>query len=95
MLHILSNSPFKVDIYSMFEMLLPQDSVIALQDGTLISISKNFLLNELIKHSKNLYVLQEDVFARGISEYISHNFKLINYSDFVVLTEMHDKCINW
>lgn len=95
MLHILSNSPFKVDIYSMFEMLSPQDSFVALQDGTLISLSKNFLLKELLKYSKNLYVLQEDVLARGISDYISESFKLINYSEFVILTESCDKCINW
>ncbi|CAL4043598.1 Protein TusB [Buchnera aphidicola (Takecallis arundicolens)] len=95
MLHILSNSPFKIDIYSMLNMLSAQDSLITLQDGVLISLSDNFFLDKLIKQSKNLFVLEEDVLARGVSHYISSHFTLINYAKFVNLTEQHAKCMNW
>lgn len=95
MLHILSNSPFKIDIYSMLKMLSAQDSLITLQDGVLIALSDNYFLDKLLEHSKNLFVLEEDVLARGVSHYISSHFTLINYAQFVTLTEKHAKCINW
>ncbi|WP_428994168.1 sulfurtransferase complex subunit TusB [Buchnera aphidicola] len=79
----------------MLNMLSAQDSLITLQDGVLISLSKNFLLDKLLQHSKNLFVLQEDVLARGVLHYVSNHFKVINYSEFVILTEKHTQCMNW
>ncbi|QCI27342.1 sulfurtransferase complex subunit TusB [Buchnera aphidicola] len=95
MLHILSNSPFKIDISVMFNMLSSQDGLIALQDGVLIALNNNFFISDLIKYSKNIYVLQEDVLIRGISDNISSKIKLINYCEFVTLTEKYNKFINW
>lgn len=95
MLHILSNSPFKVDISAMFNMLSSEDGLIALQDGVLIALNNNFFISDLFKYSKNIYVLQEDVFIRGISDNVSNEIKLINYFEFVTLTEKYNKFINW
>ncbi|WP_343182486.1 sulfurtransferase complex subunit TusB [Buchnera aphidicola] len=95
MLHILFNSPFRVDIDTMLNMLMPNDNFIALQDGVYIALENNFFYNQIINKSKNLYVLQEDMVARGMIHNSCSKFKLINYANFVNLTEKNKKYINW
>ncbi|CAL4323931.1 sulfurtransferase complex subunit TusB [Buchnera aphidicola] len=95
MLNILLNSPFKIDIQSMIEVLKKRDTLVALQDGVLIALNGNIVLNTLLKKSITLYVLKEDVLARGILDHICDNCNVINYSQFVTLTQNFSKYMNW
>lgn len=95
MLHILLTSPFKMDFNLMLQMLSPQDDFVALQDGVLIAMEKNILIKKLIEIPVNLFLLKEDIIARGISEFVLKSFKLINYSEFIKLTQLQSKFMNW
>lgn len=95
MLHILMNSPFLMNFNLMFNMLNKDDNLIALQDGVVIAIKNGIFLNYFINTTINLYVLKEDVISRGISLYISKKFNIINYSEFLILTEKNKRYMNW
>ncbi|CAL4324041.1 sulfurtransferase complex subunit TusB [Buchnera aphidicola] len=95
MLHILFHSPFKIDVQTMRLMLFPNDTLIALQDGVLIALKNVEILEKNIQNSCKLYLLKEDVLARGLLNNISSNFICINYTQFIVLTQKYSKYINW
>lgn len=96
MLHVLMNSPFKnSNINSFFKMVDFFDDFLAIQDGVIISLKNNYFI-ELIKSlTKNLYVLEEDLLARGFKKNISNFFFVINYEQFVFLTIKNKKQISW
>ncbi|WP_343153565.1 sulfurtransferase complex subunit TusB [Buchnera aphidicola (Mindarus keteleerifoliae)] len=95
MLHTLMQSPFKIDTILLFNFLKPIDDFLALQDGVLISLKKNFFLKFLLKSKANLYVLDSDLQARGISNRVSDHFLKITYRDFVFLTKINKMQMNW
>ncbi|WP_343189048.1 sulfurtransferase complex subunit TusB [Buchnera aphidicola (Chaitoregma tattakana)] len=95
MLHIFINSPFNVDINSLCNLINKEDDIIAIQDGVIISLKNNIFLRKIISFSKNLYVLKEDLDARGLVTKISKNFSIVNYSDFVNLTVKNKSQIRW
>ncbi|CAL4043497.1 Protein TusB [Buchnera aphidicola (Phyllaphis fagi)] len=95
MLHVLVSSPFKIDCNLTLSMLNPLDSFIGIQDGVFIGLVNNVFIKDFLKFSFKLYLLKEDVIARGITSYISDQFHLINYAQFIVLTEKYQKVLNW
>ncbi|WP_343189908.1 sulfurtransferase complex subunit TusB [Buchnera aphidicola] len=95
MLHMLMSSPFNIDINSFFKLIKKEDDIISIQDGVIISIEKNVFIKKIICLSKNLYVLKEDLEARGLVKKVSKNFLIINYSDFIDLTVKNVTQIRW
>ncbi|HMI77072.1 MAG TPA: sulfurtransferase complex subunit TusB [Buchnera sp. (in: enterobacteria)] len=95
MLHTLIHSPFKSNMILLLNMLNKNDDFLALQDGVFIALKNNFFLKKILKSSARLYLLKEDVYARGIYENISIEFILIDYNEFVFLTEKNKKQMNW
>ncbi|CAL4325358.1 Protein TusB [Buchnera aphidicola (Eriosoma grossulariae)] len=95
MLHILINSPCYCNLELLSSMLEHQDDLIALQDGVLIAIEHNIFLKKINLNSVMLYVLKEDIIARGLSVYISSQFSIIDYNYFVNLTVKNHKQITW
>ncbi|CAL4324346.1 sulfurtransferase complex subunit TusB [Buchnera aphidicola] len=95
MLHILMNSPFQVNFNSILKFLNSMDDFVALQDGVLISIRNNTFFKGINLSNINLYLLREDVIARGILNKVSDKFHIINYSELIILTEKHKLCMNW
>ncbi|WP_422667415.1 sulfurtransferase complex subunit TusB [Buchnera aphidicola] len=95
MLHTLMQSPFKANISLMINMLKKSDDFLALQDGVLISLNSNIFLKSIIFSNAGLYVLKEDVYARGLDKNISSKFQLIDYIHFVSLTIKNKKQMNW
>ncbi|WP_343192113.1 sulfurtransferase complex subunit TusB [Buchnera aphidicola (Formosaphis micheliae)] len=95
MLHTLMNSPFHSNMKLLFNLLNKSDDLLALQDGVIISTINNIFLKKILKISVNLYVLKEDVEARGLIKHVSNEFKLINYRYFVFLTEKNKQQMNW
>lgn len=95
MLHILMRSPFEINMILLIDLLRSDDDVIALQDSSIIAIDKNIFLKELLSIPIELYVIKQDVYARGIQEKISSKVNIIDYLQFVFLTVKHEKQMSW
>ncbi len=95
MLHTLMKSPFETNISLVISMLKKSDDFLALQDGVLIALTGNIFLKSIIMSSAKLYIIKEDVYARGIHKNISSSFVLISYIHFVSLTLKHKKQMTW
>ncbi|WP_343192553.1 sulfurtransferase complex subunit TusB [Buchnera aphidicola (Taiwanaphis decaspermi)] len=95
MLHILIKSPFDTDINLLLSMIRISDDLLFLQDSVISVIKNNIFLEKFLKCPAKLYVLKNDVYARGIKNKISKKIKLINYYEFVKLTIKHSKSISW
>ncbi|QFQ32332.1 sulfurtransferase complex subunit TusB [Buchnera aphidicola] len=95
MLHTLIQSPYKTNIPLLISMLKKKDDFLALQDGVLIALTNSVFLDSIIFSSANLYLIKEDVYARGIINNISSNFMLISYINFVSLTLKNKTQMAW
>ncbi|WAI11709.1 MAG: sulfurtransferase complex subunit TusB [Buchnera aphidicola (Macrosiphum albifrons)] len=95
MLHTLMKSPFETNVSLIINMLKKSDDFLALQDGVLIGLKNNIFLKSIIMSSVKLYLIREDVYARGIDKNISSKFILISYMHFVSLTLKHNKQMTW
>lgn len=95
MLHLLMHSPWQCDIATMMQLLKKGDDLLLLQDGVIAAIRNNPVLEKLLATSAVLYVLNEDVLARGITADISTEVNMIDYHEFVKLTEKHHHQITW
>ncbi|WNN44697.1 sulfurtransferase complex subunit TusB [Winslowiella toletana] len=95
MLHTLMNSPFQCDFDLMLRMLKTGDELLMLQNGVLAAIEGSGALTSLLAAPVTLYVLQEDVDARGLSAQISTKVKLVSYNDFVALAVKHPQQMTW
>ncbi|WP_367682259.1 sulfurtransferase complex subunit TusB [Buchnera aphidicola] len=60
-----------------------------------MALIDNIFLEKIILSSSNLYVIKEDVYARGLQKNISSHFTLINYIHFVSLTLKHRQQMSW
>ncbi|XBC41729.1 MAG: sulfurtransferase complex subunit TusB [Buchnera aphidicola (Kaburagia rhusicola rhusicola)] len=95
MLHILMRSPFEINMILLIDLLRSNDDVIALQDSVIIAIDKNIFLKELLSIPIGLYVIKQDVYARGIQSKISSKVNIVDYLQFVFLTVKHKKQMSW
>lgn len=95
MLHTLMKSPFETNFSFFISMLKSSDDFLALQDGVLIALKNNIFLKSIVLSSAKLYIIKEDVYARGIHKHISTEFVPISYIHFVSLTLKHKKQMTW
>ncbi|XRY30746.1 MAG: sulfurtransferase complex subunit TusB [Buchnera aphidicola (Tetraneura akinire)] len=94
MLHILISSPFSCNIDLLFNYFKKNDSLVAVQDGVIIALKNSIFFKKTIQLN-NLYVLNKDLENRGLSSFLSPNFRLINYDYFVRMTISYSKSISW
>ncbi|QCI18481.1 sulfurtransferase complex subunit TusB [Buchnera aphidicola (Aphis nasturtii)] len=95
MLHTLIQSPYKTNIPLLTSILKKQDDFLALQDGVLIALKNSVFVDSIVFTSANLYLIKEDVNARGIINNISSDFILISYIHFVSLTLKNKTQMAW
>ncbi|XBC38131.1 MAG: sulfurtransferase complex subunit TusB [Buchnera aphidicola (Floraphis choui)] len=95
MLHILMRSPFEINMILLVDLLKSNDDVIALQDSVIISIDGNIFLKQMLSIPVVLYVMKQDIRARGIQKKVSNKVNIIDYLQFVVLTVKHKKQMSW
>jgi len=88
-------SPFISNISLLMTMLKKSDDFLALQDGVLIALIDNVFLKNIIMSSATLYLIKEDVYARGVQKNISNKFILISYTHFILLTLKHKQQMTW
>jgi sulfur relay protein TusB/DsrH len=47
------------------------------------------------EHRADIYVLEDDVLARGLTAFMPDNISIIDYDRFVSLVIEHDQSISW
>jgi tRNA 2-thiouridine synthesizing protein B len=70
------------------------DALLLFADGVYAALPQSGLL-QAVPAGVTLYVLQEDLAARGISDKIGPDFNRIDYMEFVALTLQFSKTVNW
>ncbi|HEI8868959.1 TPA: sulfurtransferase complex subunit TusB [Serratia odorifera] len=95
MLFTLSRSPLQCDLPALLRLISSGDALLLLQDGVLAALAGSAPLDLLLNAPISLYALEDDLSARGLSGYISHNVTVIGYNQFVELTEKHRSQMAW
>lgn len=95
MLHILSRSPFAIDINMLLRCLSTGDELLLIQDGVTAAVEGSRQLELLLAAPISLYALHEDLEARGLTAQISTKIDAVSYNDFVRLTVKHERQITW
>lgn len=95
MLFTLARSPQHCDFPLLIKLVAPEDALLLMQDGVLAALEGSQACELLFQHIQSVYVLSEDLAARGLVGQISHNITLIDYTGFVALTEKHAQQTAW
>ncbi|VFP86815.1 Protein TusB [Candidatus Erwinia haradaeae] len=95
MLHTISRSPFYCDFPAILRLMSAGDDVLLLEDGVLSAIQGAETLKGLLNIMISLYILKEDLIARGLLIYISPQAQVISYDGFIELKIQHAQQISW
>ncbi|MFJ5161870.1 sulfurtransferase complex subunit TusB [Pantoea sp. NPDC088449] len=95
MLFTLLQSPWQCDIDSLLLLLQEGDDLLLLQDGVTAALAGSQMLVKLNATPAMLWVLEEDVVARGLVEQISTKVARLDYTGFVALTAKHQQQVAW
>ena len=95
MLYTLMNSPWQCDIETLLLLLRPEDDLLLLQDGVTGALQGSTMLSRLLASPATLWVLEEDVIARGLTAQISTSIVRVDYTGFVALTAKHQQQVAW
>ncbi|HFT3186707.1 TPA: sulfurtransferase complex subunit TusB [Klebsiella variicola] len=95
MLHTLSVSPWHADIAAMLRVMDHGDDLLLLSDGVTAASAGGRFLEILQSAPITLYVLQDDVDARGLAGQIADSVGRVSYTDFVRLTVKHAGQLAW
>lgn len=95
MLHTLRHSPWQCDIAGLMRMLQAGDDLLLIQDGVNAALGGSRYLESLLSAPITVYVLEEDILARGLTAQISGSVVRVGYTDFVRLTVKHSAQMAW
>ena len=71
------------------------DDLLLLSDGVIAAIAEGRFLEILQSASISIYVLQEDIEARGLTGQIADSVIRVSYTEFVRLTVKHAGQLAW
>lgn len=98
-LHTINKSPYTNNILSScLRVCAENDGILLLEDGVFGATSSAPTANELqslIKNGVKVFVLINDLQARGLEEKLASNIKPIDYNTFVQLTLEHHRIQSW
>ncbi len=95
MLHTLMHSPFQCDFALLLRMLKTGDDLLLIQDGVIAALNGSDALEKLLRTPANIYVLRDDLEARGLFAQISTTPSVVDYTDFVALTLKQPQQMAW
>ncbi|OOF27271.1 hypothetical protein BZJ19_03285 [Salinivibrio proteolyticus] len=96
MLHIIKSSPYATHALSHCLAYATTDSVIVLiNDAVLGALAESPLDAALFTDNRSVYVLEEDVMARGVQAHLHPQVKQIDMQGLVQLTEDHVTQMTW
>ncbi|MDD1796359.1 sulfurtransferase complex subunit TusB [Enterovibrio makurazakiensis] len=96
MLHTVSSSPFSSS--SLSNCLRYSDvnsEILLIEDAVIAAIDSGQWQQTLTSCGRRIYVLREDVVARGINEENIKSAELVDIKGFVSLTERHVTQMKW
>ncbi len=95
MLYTLLQSPWQCDMESLLLLLQEGDDLLLLQDGVTAALEGSQMYIKLSASPATLWVLQEDVAARGLGAQISTKVARLDYTGFVAMTAKHQQQVAW
>lgn len=98
MLHIINQSPFNSDSLQKCLALVKANDGILLIENAVIAGLNNAKFHQALLNVANkcsLYALKPDVVARGLSDIIMSEIKLIDYEQFVELVVEYQPIQSW
>lgn len=95
MLYTLSRSPYACDLAALLRIAQPGDDLLLLSDGVIAGLAGSPPALTLGASPLTLHALENDIVARGVSAHFSPNIAIINYTDFVRLTEKQPPQMAW
>ena len=96
MLHTVNRSPYASNMLTLcLRYAPPKSAILLMEDAVIAGIEGGFWLEALVSCDHCIYLLQEDVIARGLAKKISSHMNLIDINGFVSLTEQHNQHIKW
>lgn len=95
MLFTLAHSPQQCDLAALIRLISPTDALLLMQDGVTAALENSLAESHLSVLACPVYVLSEDLQARGLAGQISHKVMPIDYTGFVDLTEKHSQQVAW
>ncbi len=95
MLFTLSHSPFYCDLAALLRTTRAGDDLLLLQDGVIAALEGGAALGLLRSAPISVYVLKEDVEARGLCAQISTEIECVSYTDFVRLAVNQRSQMAW
>ncbi|VFP79703.1 sulfurtransferase complex subunit TusB [Candidatus Erwinia haradaeae] len=95
MLHIITCSPFQCDFPAILRLISPGDDILLLEDGVILGIDGGITCSMFFDSMTVLYILREDLVARGLLRCISAHIQIITYDESVNLIIKNPKQISW
>ncbi|AWH88530.1 sulfurtransferase complex subunit TusB [Limnobaculum parvum] len=96
MLHTVSHSPYQIDMNTLSNAVGQSDVLVLMQDSVTAALKESRWLALLIQRNPiNIYVLREDIEARGLLLLIDSRVEIIDYSGLVDLSVNHYPQVNW
>ncbi|MDD1782161.1 sulfurtransferase complex subunit TusB [Enterovibrio sp. ZSDZ35] len=96
MLHTINSSPFSTSSLSnCLRYAEPNCAILLIEDAVIAAISGGEWQQKLAASGHRIYILKDDVIARGILDKVALTFELIEMKDFVGLTEQHVTQMKW
>lgn len=96
MLHTVITSPFQTTaLADCLRYSRPNDAILLLQDAVIAAIDENNWCQALKKSGLKIYVLREDVLARGLNKKLTNDFEVVDYNGFVLLSTQCETQMKW
>ncbi len=102
MLHIIKTSPFSS---SALENCLrytnvnanakSKSAILLIEDAVVAAVDNNRWQQALLSSPHDIYVLSDDVEARGIMAQVNSSFSMLDMVGFVALTAAHKTSLSW
>lgn len=99
-LHTINKSPFdRNSLDACLSCSKPGSSILFIEDGVvgaLSNTSASAKLSQALSNGQNIFVLSNDLLARGLSEdRLLEGVKTVDYAGFVQLSADHDRVQSW
>lgn len=96
MLHTVNTSPYNTGaLANCLRYAAPNSSILLLEDAVIAATEHGSWLTPLILSGHHIYLLLDDVIARGLTENITRQFTSVDIQGFVALTERHVTHLRW
>ena len=93
-LHIVNPSPFDNQaLADCLKHVSEQDSILLIEDAVVAADKSSPFITQLMAHK--VYVLKNDVEARGLKDRLHEHASLASDDDFVELSITHQSSISW